>query len=95
VISENDEVGFRVVEYGKSRKVKLPDALKRQVKEIGLRELRRRGVGQHTLENALRAHVRINTYRRIVGAIDAYSKERNKSEDPRDGSCAIPDGKER
>jgi len=31
VISDDDEIGFRVVEYGKSRKVVLPDFLKREV----------------------------------------------------------------
>jgi hypothetical protein len=81
VISDDDEIEFRVVEYGKSRKVVLPDCLKREIEEIGLRELRRRGIGQHTIEKALHAQVRANTYRKIVAAIDTC-KEKNKSEDP-------------
>ena len=64
VISEEDEVGFRVIEYGKSRKVVLPDSMKREIENVGLRELRRRGIGQHSLEKALRGHIRIKTFRR-------------------------------
>jgi hypothetical protein len=75
VISDDDEIGFRVVEYGKSRKVVLPDSLKHEIQEARLqRELRRRGVGQHTLEKALHGHVRVNTYRKIVAAIEESSK---------------------
>ncbi len=36
----------------------------------------RRGIGQHTIEKALHAHVRVNTYRKIVAAIDEYKKEK-------------------
>ena len=85
VVTDNDETGFRVVEYGKSRKVVLPDCLKREIEEIGLRELRRRGIGQHTIEKALHAQVRANTYRKIVAAIEECKKEHNKSEDPATG----------
>lgn len=82
VITDNDETGFRVVEYGKNRKVVLPDSLKSEIKETRLqRELRRRGIGQHTIEKALRGHVRAKTFRRILEAIDAYRKEQNRSED--------------
>jgi hypothetical protein len=80
VISDEDEIGFRVVEYGKSRKVVLPDSLKREIENTGLRELRRRGIGQHTIEKALHAHVRVNTYRKIVDAIAEYNTTRNNSE---------------
>jgi hypothetical protein len=59
VVTDNDETGFRVIEYGKSRKIVLPDSLKREIKEAKLRELRRRGIGQHTIEKALHAHVRV------------------------------------
>ncbi len=72
VISDEDEIGFRVVEYGKSRKIVLPDLLKREIELIELRELMRRGIGQHTIEKALHAHVRVSTYRKILDAIDAY-----------------------
>jgi ribosomal protein S18 acetylase RimI-like enzyme len=82
VISDNDEVGFRVVEYGKNRKVVLADSLKREIQEAKLqRELRRRGIGQHTLEKALHGHVRARTFRKILDAIDAYRKRHNKFED--------------
>ena len=48
VISDEDEIGFRVIEYGRSRKVVLPDSLKREIQEAKLqRDLRRRGIGQH------------------------------------------------
>ena len=80
VITDSDETGFRVVEYGKNRKIVLPDSLKREIEEIKLRELRRRGIGQHTIENALRAHVRVNTYMKIVAAIAEYKQEKWKSE---------------
>jgi len=84
VFTDSDETGFRVIEYGKNRKVVLPDSFKAEIEEIGLRELRRRGIGQHTIEKALHAHVRVNTYRKIVAAIDEY-KSTTKSEDPAKG----------
>jgi len=75
VITDNDETGFRVVEYGKNRKVVLPDSLKREIKETRLqRELRRRGIGQHTIERALDGHIRLNTCKKIVAAIDVYKR---------------------
>jgi hypothetical protein len=90
VVTDNDEAGFRVVEYGKSRKVVLPDSLKREIQGTKLqRELRRRGIGQHTIEKALHAHVRVNTYRKIVSAIDECRREKPKSRD------AMPDGASR
>jgi hypothetical protein len=60
---------------GKSRKVVLPDSLKQEIKGTKLqRELRRRGIGQHTIEKALHEHVRVNTYRKIVAAIEEYKR---------------------
>ena len=77
VITDNDETGFRVVEYGKNRKVVLPDSLKREINETRLqRELRRRGIGQHTIERALDGHIRLNTCKKIVAAIDEYKREK-------------------
>ena len=70
VITDSDESGFRVVEYGRNRKMTIPDSLKCEIKKVGLRELRRRGIGQHTIENALHATVRANTYRKIVAALE-------------------------
>ena len=76
VVPDNDEAGFRVVEYGRSRKVVLPDSLKHEIEGTKLqRELRRRGIGQHTIEKALHAHVRVNTYRKIVSAIEEYKRQ--------------------
>jgi hypothetical protein len=81
VVTDNDETGFRVVEYGKSRKVVLPDSLKREIAESKLsRELRRRGIGQHTIEKALHAHVRVNTFRKILIAIDEFKREKRGSD---------------
>ena len=58
VITDNDEVGFRVVEYGKNRKVAVLESLKREIRQAKLqRELRRRGIGQHTIEKALQSQV--------------------------------------
>jgi len=75
VITDDDEVGFRVIEYGRSRKIVLPDTLKREIRETRLqRELRRRGIGQHTIEKALHTHVRADTYRKIVAAIAEYQE---------------------
>ena len=66
-----------MIEYGKSRKVVLPDLLKREIQGTKLqRELRRRGIGQHTIEKALDAHIRVNTYRKIVSAIEEYKLEK-------------------
>lgn len=74
VITDNDEIGFRVVEYGKSREIALPYSLKREIEETKLRQLRRRGIGQHKIEKALHAHVRVNTYRKIVAAVEDYKR---------------------
>ena len=80
VVTDYDETGSRVVEYGKNRKIVLPDSLKREIQETKLqRELRRRGIGQHTIEKALHARVRVNTYRKIVAAIAEYKQEKQKS----------------
>jgi ribosomal protein S18 acetylase RimI-like enzyme len=77
VVTDNDEAGFRVIEYGKSRKVVLPDSLKGEIQGTKLqRELRRRGIGQHTIEKALHARVRANTYRKIVAAMEESKRER-------------------
>ena len=85
VLADNDEAGFRVVEYGKSRKVMLPDSLKREIKGAKLqRELRRRGIGQHTIERALHSHIRVNTCRKMVAVMDEFRKDNNK-DNP--GSC--------
>jgi hypothetical protein len=85
VISDEDEIGFRMVEYGRDRRVVLPGSLKREIVNMGLRELRRRGIGQHTIEKALHSQVCAKTLRKILDAIDAYKKEHNKSEDPATG----------
>ncbi|MGC1475820.1 MAG: hypothetical protein WA804_08245 [Terriglobales bacterium] len=87
VVADNDETGFRVIEYGKSRKIVLPDFLKREIQEAKLqRELRRRGIGQHTIEKALRAHVRVNTYRKIVAAV-AEHRENNIHKNKNERAC--------
>jgi hypothetical protein len=77
VVTENDETGFRVVEYGKGRKVTLPDSFKHEIRAaIGQRELRRRGIGQHTIEKALGSKVRIQTYRKILSVIEEYRRDK-------------------
>ena len=77
VITDNDEFGFRVVEYGRNRKVELPDSLKREIRETRLqRELRRRKIGQHTIEKAVHGRVRMSTYKKIVAAIVQYKQEK-------------------
>jgi hypothetical protein len=75
----DDETGFRVIEYGKGRKVRVPESVKRAMIAMGLRELRRRGIGQHTIENALRSTVRIKSYWRILAAIEAYKAAHARS----------------
>ena len=71
VVTDIDETGFRVIEYGKSRKVVLPDSLKREIQGSKLqRELRRRGIGQHTIERALYGQVRVNSYTKILAAME-------------------------
>jgi len=80
VVTDHDETGFRVIEYGKKRKVVLADSVKQEIKAtVGQRELRRRGIGQHTIEKALHSHVRVNTYRKIVAAIAEYKQEKQKN----------------
>lgn len=80
VVTDNDETGFRMIEYGKSRKIVLPASLKREIEETKLqRELRRRGIGQHTIERAMHGRVRANTLKKILAAIEEYRKE-NKHE---------------
>jgi hypothetical protein len=79
VLTDNDEAGFRVVEYGKSRKVVLLDSLRREIKEAKLqRALRRRGIGQHTIEKALHSHIRVKTWTKIVAVMDEFRKGNNK-----------------
>jgi len=75
VVSDNDETGFRVIEYGKRRKVIVPDSIKQEIRTIGQRELRRTGIGQHTIENALHARVRLRTYEKILAAIRDHREE--------------------
>ena len=76
VITDNDETGYRVPEYGKGRMMILPDSVKGEMTEIvGLRELRRRGIGQHTIEKALQSKVRMRSYRKILAAIEGYKAE--------------------
>jgi hypothetical protein len=70
VVTDNDEAGFEVIEYGKGRKVKLPDSVKHEIKEMGLRDLRRKGIGQHTIEKALHGQVRISSYTKILAAME-------------------------
>ena len=79
VFPDDEETGFRVIEYGKRRKVRLPDSIKREIRAMGLRELRRRQIGQHTIEKALRSTVRIKSYRRILSAIEAFKAEQTGS----------------
>lgn len=58
--------------------VVLSESLKREIEQVKLRELRRRGIGQHTIENALHSHVRVRTYRKIVAAIEEYNRTTQK-----------------
>ena len=83
VVADHDETGFKVVEYGKNRKIVVPDSLKHEIREARLqRELRRRNIGQHTIEKALHERVRISSYRKIVAAIAEYKEEKRRSEFP-------------
>ena len=36
VLPDDEETGFRVIEYGKRRKVRLPDSVKREIRAMGL-----------------------------------------------------------
>ena len=72
VLSDDDELGFRMVEYGKNRKIVLPESVKEEITNMGQRELRRRVIGQHTIERALNDRVRLSSYRKILSAISAY-----------------------
>jgi hypothetical protein len=76
-VLSDDEVGFRVVEYGKNRKVVLPECVKEEIRNMGQRELRRKGIGQHTVERALNDRVRLSSYRKIVAGIAAHKMTPN------------------
>jgi len=65
-VLSDDEVGFRIVEYGRNRRVVLPKSAKTEIRRMGQRELRRRGIGQHTIERALNDRVRLSSYRKIL-----------------------------
>lgn len=71
VVTDNDETGFRVIEYGRKRKVTLPDTVKREIRVTGRRDLRRKGIGQHTIEKALHGHARVSSYGKIAAAIES------------------------
>jgi hypothetical protein len=75
VVTDNDETGFTVIEYWR-KKVTLPDSVKHEMREIGLRDLRRRGIGQHTIERALYGQVRVNSYTKILAAMERSKEER-------------------
>jgi len=60
-----------------SRLVVLPDSLKREIQKSKLqRELRRSGIGQHTIERALNDRVRMSSYRKILAAIAEHEINR-------------------
>jgi hypothetical protein len=75
VVADNDETKFKVIEYGKGRRVKLPDSVKHEMRVLGLREFRRREIGQHTLERALHGQVRVNSCTKILAAMKEFKKE--------------------
>jgi hypothetical protein len=76
VITNDDEVGFRVVEYGQRRNLALPESVKSEMRAMGLRELRRRAIGQHTIERALLGRVRLSSYKKILSAVAEYKQEK-------------------
>jgi hypothetical protein len=76
VVTDYDETGFRVIEYGRRKKVTLPASVKHEMREMGLRDLRRKGIGQHTIERALHGQVRVNSYTKILAALEESKKER-------------------
>ena len=90
----DSDIGFKIVEYGRGRKVRLPDSIKDEMLVIGIRELMRRGIGQHTIENALHSTIRIKSYRKLQSAIEAYKQERTHPKDNAQAASkrAAPDG---
>ena len=75
MVTDDDEIGFRVIEYGR-KKVTLPVSVKDEIIATGQRDLRRRGIGQHTLERALHAQVGVNSCKKILAALEECKKER-------------------
>jgi hypothetical protein len=61
----------------------LPGSVKHEMKEMGLRDLTRRGVGQHTIERALHGQVRGNSYTKILAAMEESKQERARARQPR------------
>src|SRR2546425_1065167 len=59
-----------------------PDSIKDEMRAMGLGELRRRGIGQHTIEKALHSTVRIKSYRKILAVIEVHNR-RTRSETKR------------
>lgn len=91
-VLSDDEVGFRIVEYGRNRKVVLPDSLKREIQKSKLqRELRRRGIGQHTIERALNDRIRLSSLKKILAAVAAHKNDRNTH--IKQGDCTTPKGR--
>jgi hypothetical protein len=76
VVTDNDETRFRVIEYGRRKRLTLPVSVKDEMIAAGLRDLRRRGIGQHTLERALHGQVRVNSYTKILAALEESKRER-------------------
>jgi hypothetical protein len=64
----------RLYSNGQGR-VKVSASTKKGIRSIGSRELRRRGIGQHTIESALSSTIKVRTLKRILSAIENYKQE--------------------
>jgi hypothetical protein len=53
----------------RSGKVSLSDSAREKLRKVGLRELQRQGMGQHTLERALKGSVKTSTATKIMSVI--------------------------
>ncbi len=73
------EIDAKVKTYSNGR-VAADESIKNDIRLFGTREPMRRGIGQHTIERALDGHIRLNTYKKIVAAVDEYKREKDKLE---------------
>jgi len=67
------EFRCRVYENGR---VAADDSMKKDIRSIGTRELRRKGIGQHTIERALSSTVKKRTYAKLLTVIEICKHRR-------------------
>ena len=73
------ETDFKCTVYENDR-VSFDESTKAKMRQIGLRELRRNGIGRGTIERALHSKIKKSTAAKILAAIESYEKTINELE---------------